>query len=98
MNVGMFLNKIRLERGLSLRVVSSAVGIAYSSLCEYEKGLSDPPTSKFLKLCDFYNVKLFGLSDNDTELIYYGDFSEESKKKIKAIIRFEMELGIEKKE
>lgn len=94
MNVGLFLQKIRLERGLSLREVSKAVGIAHSSLCEYEKGLSDPPTSKFFRLCDFYNVNLDVFNEENMENIDYHSFTEESKKKIKAIIKFEMNLKI----
>lgn len=92
MNVGKFLQKIRTERGLSLREVASAVGMSPSSINEYEKGLTDPPTSKFLKLCDFYSVKLLLQDDEETETVCYATFSEESKKKIKAIIELEMNL------
>lgn len=95
MNVGKFLRKIRIERGLSLREVASAVGIAPSSLCEYEKGLTDPPTSKFLKLCDFYNVSLIRLNDDeDVESVVYADFTEESRNKIKAITKYEIRLKL----
>lgn len=92
MNFGMFLKKIRAERGLSLRDVALAVGIAYSSLCEYENGLSDPPTSKFLMLCDFYNVNPLSFREDNVEYVIYTNFSNESKKKIKAIIKLEMDL------
>lgn len=94
MNVGKFLRKIRIERGLSLREVASAVGIAHSSLCEYEKGLTDPSTSKFLKLCDFYNVSLIRLNEDDVESVVYADFTEESRKKIKAITKYEIRLKL----
>lgn len=96
MNVGLFLRKARLERNLSLRDVSKAVGISYSSLCEYEKGLTDPPASKFFKLCDFYNVYLGAFNGEDVESVVYRDFTLKSKKKIKAIVKFEMDLKFDK--
>lgn len=93
MNVGKFLKKLREERGLTLRAVASALHIGASTLNEYEKGLTDPKTSKFLLLCDFYNVSPLCVLGNRT-LLDYTDFEAETKKKLFALEEYERKRKI----
>lgn len=93
MNVGKFLKCLRTERNLSLRQVASALHIGASTLSEYESGLTDLPTSKFLLLCDFYNVSPLGVL-GDRLLLDYTDFSLETRKKLLALDEYERKLKI----
>jgi transcriptional regulator with XRE-family HTH domain len=95
MNIGKFLKKLREERNLSVREVALAVEIGASTLNEYENGLIDPPTSKFLLLCDFYNVSPFCVL-GDRTLLDYTDYSNESRKRLFALIEYEKKQKLKK--
>ena len=48
---------LREKRGVSLREVSNATGIAYPTICRIEQG-RDPMWSTVSKLADYFNVNL----------------------------------------
>lgn len=93
MDVGDFLKRIRVSKGMSVREVAKAVGFSASSLSEYENGRTDPPSSKFLKLCEFYNIPLLSTLQETVEVLDYSKFTEESKTKVRAIERFERSVN-----
>ena len=50
------LKNLRETRGLSLKIVASALNIGISTLSEYENNKTEPSLSRFISLLDFYNV------------------------------------------
>ena len=69
---------LREKRGVSLRDVSNATGIAYPTICRIEQG-RDPMWSTVSKLADYFNVTSDYLMDrNSTKVIMEtGEFTSE---------------------
>lgn len=89
MSFGEKLKKLRLDRHLSLDVVSKALNIGKSTLSEYENDITRPSLEKFFSFIEFYHVN---------ENYFYGDnhvfldlstLSEESQEKIYVIVAHE---------
>ena len=60
------IKTIRLEKGLSQKVVADALGMVYQQYARYENGEREIPLRHFVTLAKFYGVSLdylAGLSD-----------------------------------
>lgn len=86
--VGEFLKNLRRKENISLREASKLSGIPHSTIHGYEQNEVDPPTSKFLKLCEIYHVNPRFL-ELSKEYICIDDYSELSKAKVLALDKFE---------
>ena len=65
--MGERLKQLRLEKGLTLKEVSQALGIHLMTYAHYEHGDREPSISTLKQLCDFYEVTadyLIGRTDN----------------------------------
>ncbi|GAF66467.1 putative transcriptional regulator [Bacillus sp. TS-2] len=70
-NFGERLKELRLEKGIYQKEIADLLNIHIRQVQNYEKNESDPPTSKLIKLADFFNVSLdymAGRSDNRKRL------------------------------
>lgn len=54
--MGERLKQLRLEKGLTLKEVSQAIGIHLMTYAHYEHGDREPSIETLKKLCDFYDV------------------------------------------
>ena len=60
------LRQLRMERGLSQKQVSDALGMTLGAYAHYEQGVREPSISVLKQLCIFFEVTsdyLIGLSD-----------------------------------
>lgn len=60
------LKQLRLERGLTLKEVCSALGVTVGAYNHYEQGIREPSLALVCKICDFFGVTadyLLGRSD-----------------------------------
>ena len=60
------LKALRLERGLTLKAVSSALSLPLSTYAGYDQGVRQPPIELIVELCDFFDVSadyLIGRTD-----------------------------------
>lgn len=60
------LKELRIEKGLSQREVSSALGMTRNAFTNYENGYREPSLDNLKKICQFFNVSadyLLGLKD-----------------------------------
>ena len=60
------LKELRIEKGLSQREVSSALGMTRNAFTNYENGYSEPSLDNLKKICQFFDVSadyLLGLKD-----------------------------------
>ncbi len=83
------LKNLRETRGLSLKIVASALNIGISTLSEYESNKTEPSLSRFISLLDFYNVDPYMLLIKNEEYINITNYSPSSKAKVIAIDKLE---------
>ena len=60
------LKELRIEKGLSQREVSSALGMTRNAFTNYENGYREPSLDNLKKICQFFDVSadyLLGLKD-----------------------------------
>ena len=60
------LKELRIEKGLSQREVSSALGMSRNAFTNYENGYREPSLDNLKKICQFFDVSadyLLGLKD-----------------------------------
>lgn len=60
------IKELRLEKGLTLKQVSEAIGVTLRAVYNYEAGIREPSFDTLCKLCRFFEVSsdyLLGLSD-----------------------------------
>lgn len=60
------LRQLRLERGLSQKQVSDALGLTLGAYAHYEQGVREPSIAILKQICIFFDVTsdyLIGLSD-----------------------------------
>lgn len=60
------MRKERLERGMSLNDVASAIGVHPNAVSRWEKGQSEPVASNLIALCKLYDASpeyLLGMTD-----------------------------------
>ncbi|MDE6356725.1 MAG: helix-turn-helix transcriptional regulator [Clostridia bacterium] len=50
------LRELRLEQGLTLKQVSSALQLTLSAYANYERGIREPSVAIIKRICAFYNV------------------------------------------
>ena len=50
------LRELRLEQGLTLKQVSSALQLTLSAYANYERGIREPSVAIIKRICKFYNV------------------------------------------
>lgn len=81
MNISKLLKKLRVDRHLSVKVVSEATGISKSCIYDYERGVIDPPLKRYYALLDFYGLNA-EIALQGKEFIDITNFSISSKKKI----------------
>lgn len=61
------LKELRIEKGISQKIVSDALGITQRAYSHYEMGDREPSITMIIKLCDFFDVPadyLIGRTDN----------------------------------
>ena len=60
------LKELRIEKGLSQREVSRALGMTRNAFTNYENGYREPSLDNLKKICQFFDVSadyLLGLKD-----------------------------------
>ncbi len=60
------LKQLRIDKGLTIKEVSSVLGITVSAYAHYEQGRREPSISIIVEICKFFEVSadyLLGLSD-----------------------------------
>ncbi len=65
-NLAEKLKELRIEKGLSQREVSSALGMTRNAFTNYENGYREPSLENLKKICQFFDVSadyLLGLKD-----------------------------------
>ena len=65
-NMNKKLKELRLEKGLSQKVIAKALGITLSAYSNYEQGIRTPSIETIKKICEYYKVSsdyLLGLED-----------------------------------
>lgn len=55
--LSIFLKKLRKSKGLTIKELSSAIGISRISLSNYENGHSIPGVKATMKLANFYGIE-----------------------------------------
>lgn len=61
------LKQVRIERGMTIKMVSSTLGITISAYAHYEQGIREPSIDILKKICDLFDVSadyLIGRSDS----------------------------------
>lgn len=61
------LKQLRLEKGLTVKEVASALGMTLGAYAHYEQGVREPSIEILKKICIFFEVSsdfIIGLSDN----------------------------------
>lgn len=67
MQIGMLLRSVRLEKGLTLRDLSSMTGLSTGFLSNVERDINSPTISSLTKICQALNTTLVALLE-DTSL------------------------------
>ena len=65
------LKTLRTNRNIMAKTIADNLGISYRNYQRYENGEIDTPSSKLIKLADFFNVStdyLLGRSDNPNRI------------------------------
>lgn len=60
------LKELRIEKGLTLKQVSSALNLTLSAYSNYEQGIREPSVEIIKRICNFFGVSsdyLLGLED-----------------------------------
>lgn len=60
------LKELRLERGLTLKQVSSALNLTLSAYSNYEQGIREPSVETIKRICKYFDVSadyLLGLEN-----------------------------------
>ena len=89
MSFGEKLKKLRLDRHLSLNVVSKALNIGKSTLSEYENDITRPSLEKFFCIIEFYHLNENYFYGENHVFLDLDTLSKEAKDKIYAIIAHE---------
>ncbi len=66
-NMNERLKEIRLEKGLTIKDVCTALGLTISAYAHYEQGIREPSITMLKKICIFFGVSadyLIGLTDS----------------------------------
>lgn len=85
MNLGEKLKQVRIERGLTLKEVSSALDISVASLHYYENNVINIPWGKLYSLLDFYHLNPYLFVQEGEEYLRITDYSPIAKMKVYAI-------------
>ena len=56
MNMKEKLKRLRKEKGVSQKVVATAIGVTLSAYSNYEQGLREPSNQILINLCKYYEV------------------------------------------
>ena len=66
------LKEVREKNHKTQKEVASVLGTSQQAYLKYEKGKTEMPVGKLIKLCRYYNVSadyLLGLADEDKKLV-----------------------------
>lgn len=89
MDIGAKINKLRLEKKLSMRELGEKIGISHAHISKLESGINSPSVDLLEKLADFFNIDITyffsneedeNFLENESEIIYEHDLSLESLK------------------
>jgi transcriptional regulator with XRE-family HTH domain len=70
--IGIKLNELRKEKGLSLRELAEKINLSHSYIDAIEKNKTNPSIPSLKLIADFFGVELtYFLSDEDEEVIFY---------------------------
>lgn len=100
MNIGQKINKLRLEKKLSMRELGDKVGVSHAHISKLESGINSPSVELLEKLAEYFDIDISyffiteeeekGFTDSERSLLYERDLSVESiKKKYKLIDEIE---------
>jgi len=62
------IKKYREAKGKTLRELENEIGIAYSTLANYERGIREPSYDTLIKLADYFNVSLDDIFEREIVL------------------------------
>jgi transcriptional regulator with XRE-family HTH domain len=91
MNIGQKINKLRMDKNLSMRELGDKVGVSHAHISKLESGINSPSVDLLEKLAEYFNIdisyffiseeeeKMF--SESERSLLYDRDLSTESIKK-----------------
>lgn len=89
MDIGAKINKLRLEKKLSMRELGEKIGISHAHISKLESGINSPSVDLLEKLAVFFNIDITyffsneedeNFLENESEIIYEHDLSLESLK------------------
>ncbi|MEW6081490.1 MAG: cupin domain-containing protein [Bacillota bacterium] len=66
MQIGSMLKRLRMEKGLTLREMSSMTGLSVGFLSNLERDINSPTLSSLAKICQALNASLVTLFQEDT--------------------------------
>lgn len=84
--------KLAEERHISMRKLSSLIGISENTLCFWRNGKRSPRMDMIVKIADFFEVPVdyffLNISENDDFSLEYQKLSEDKKERVKKYIKF----------
>lgn len=89
MDIGQKINKLRLNKKMSMRELGEKVGVTHAHISKLESGISSPSVELLEKLADFFNIDISyffakddeGFTKDERDLLHEQDLSLESLKK-----------------
>jgi transcriptional regulator with XRE-family HTH domain len=100
MNIGQKINKLRMDKNLSMRELGDKVGVSHAHISKLESGINSPSVELLEKLAEYFNIDVSyffiseeeekTFSESERSLMYDRDLSTGSiKKKYKLIDEIE---------
>lgn len=85
MDIGLKINRLRVEKKLSMRELGEKVGVSHAHISKLESGLNSPSVDLLEKLAVFFNIDVsyfFSKEDedftsNESNILYARDLSVE---------------------
>lgn len=81
--IGQKINKLRLEKKLSMRELGEKLGVSHAHISKLEKGINGPSVDLLEKIAQFFDIDIsyfFSKVEEGEEIMYERDLSLESLK------------------
>jgi len=72
-NIGGKINKLRMEKNLSMRALGERIGISHAHISKLESGINSPSVDLLEKLADFFDVDITYFFIKQKELDSFSD-------------------------